>query len=180
MNGGGPIGKSRSTAMVWDSVYFSSPCSPWRRPMPESFHPPMGASTEPHAAAYAAEGILSPYLVQPDAFRLGPLVRAVTERLAERRVDLQLGPVRVVLRGTALLIAGECISLTETEAKLFATLAGKPNVVFAKDYLLRTVWPPTVSDPHTVEVGIARLRKRLGTHGEAIISVRRRGYTLRT
>jgi uroporphyrinogen-III synthase len=33
------------------------------------------------AQVAAAEGLLSPHLVQPDAFRLGPLVRAVTERL---------------------------------------------------------------------------------------------------
>lgn len=132
------------------------------------------------AEAAAAEGILSPHLVQPDAFRLGPLVRAVTERLTERRVALQFGQTPVVLRGTALFIAGECISLTETEAKLFATLAEKPNVVFAKEHLLSSVWPRTVTDVHVVEVGIARLRKRLGPHGEAIRSVHRRGYTLRT
>lgn len=130
--------------------------------------------------AAAVEGVLSSHLVQPDAFRLGPLVRAVTERLTERRVALHLGQTPVVLRGTALFIAGDCIDLSETEAKLFATLAGKPNFVFAKEQLLKAVWPRTLTDVHAVEVGIARLRKRLGAHGEAIRSVHRRGYTLRT
>jgi hypothetical protein len=38
-------------AMVCASVYFRMPCSPWRRPTPESFMPPIGASIEPQAAA---------------------------------------------------------------------------------------------------------------------------------
>lgn len=37
------------------------------------------------AEAAADAGLQSPHLVQPDAFRLGPLVRAVTERLTQRR-----------------------------------------------------------------------------------------------
>jgi uroporphyrinogen-III synthase len=131
------------------------------------------------ADAAAAEGLLSPHLVQPDAYRLGPLVRAVSERLAERRVTVQLGPALMVLAGTSVSVGGDQLLLTDTEARLLATLAGRPNAVFTKEYLLRTVWGGDVTDPHTVEVGIARLRKRLGRHGGAVRSIHRRGYTLR-
>ena len=127
----------------------------------------------------ATEGLLSPHLVQPDAFRLGPLIRAVTERLTDRRVTIQVGPTSMTLAGNAVLVAGEYLSLTDTEARLLATLAARPNTVFTKEHLLRTVWTGTVADVHTVEVGIARLRKRLGPHGAAVRSVHRRGYTLR-
>jgi DNA-binding response OmpR family regulator len=132
------------------------------------------------AEAAAAGGLLSPHLVQPDAFRLGPLVRAVTERLTQQRLTLQLGPSPVVLSGNAVFVAEECISLTGVEARLLATLAGRPNVVFSKELLLQTVWSGTSTDPHTVEIAIGRLRKRLGSHGDAIQSVQRRGYALRT
>jgi uroporphyrinogen-III synthase len=131
------------------------------------------------AEVAAAAGLLSPHLVQPDAFRLGPLVRAVTERLAQHRLTVQLGPASMVLSGNAVLAGGECISLSDIEARLLATLAGRPNAVFSKEHLLRTVWSGAITDPHTVEVGIARLRKRLGSHGDVIHSVQRRGYTLR-
>jgi uroporphyrinogen-III synthase len=131
------------------------------------------------AEAAAAEGLLSPHLVQPDAFRLGPLVRAVTERLAQRRFTVQLGPVSMVLSGNAVFVGGECISLSDVEARLLATLAGRPNAVLSKEHLLRTVWSGMITDPHTVEVGVARLRRRLGPHGDAIRSVPRRGYALR-
>ena len=127
----------------------------------------------------AAEGLLSPNLIQPDTFRLGPMVRAVTDRLTGRRVTLQISPSSMVLSGNTVIISGQCISLTDTEARLLSTLARHPNIVFTKERLLQTVWPNTAADAHTVEVGIARLRKRLGSHGESIHSVHRRGYTLR-
>lgn len=126
-----------------------------------------------------AEGLLSPHLVQPDAYRLGPLVRAVAERLVERRVTVPLGPAVMVLAGTSVTVGDDRLVLTDTEARLLATLAGRPNAVFTKEHLLRAVWGGEVTDPHTVEVGIARLRKRLGRHGSAIRSIHRRGYTLR-
>ncbi len=131
------------------------------------------------AEAAAGEGLLSPYLVQPDAYRLGPLVRAVAERLASRRVTVELGTGTMVLSGHAVLICGEQVALSDTEARLLATLAQRPNAVLSKERLLRTVWGGEAHDPHTVEVAVARLRKRLGPHGGAVRSVHRRGYTLR-
>ena len=131
------------------------------------------------AEAAATERLLSPHLVQPDAFRLGPLVRAVTERLTDRRTTLRLGSISMTLSGNVVFLGGECVSLTDTESRLLSTLAGRPNAVFTKENLLRTVWAGTVADTHTVEVGIARLRKRLGPYGKAVRSVHRRGYTLR-
>jgi uroporphyrinogen-III synthase len=128
----------------------------------------------------AREGLHSTHLVQPDAFRLGPLVRAVTERLEERRVTVELGPTAMVLSGNAVLAEDDSVSLTDTEARLLATLAARPNAVVTKEELLRTVWPGAVGNLHAVEVGIARLRKRLGPHGAAIRVVHRRGYTLRS
>lgn len=76
-------------------------------------------------------------------------------------------------------VAGEMVNLSETEARLLTTLASHPNVVFTKEQLLRTVWATESTDPHAVEVGIARLRRRLGVHGDVVKSVHRRGYTLR-
>jgi DNA-binding winged helix-turn-helix (wHTH) protein len=51
--------------------------------------------------------------------------------------------------------------------------------VIAKVDLLTEVWSDRTADPHVVEVAVARLRHRLGTHGSSIESVHRRGYTLR-
>jgi uroporphyrinogen-III synthase len=48
----------------------------------------------------------------------------------------------------------------------------------SKARLARTVWGPTESDEHVVEVTVARLRKRLGPLGRGIETVMRRGYRL--
>lgn len=127
----------------------------------------------------AAEGILSDHLVQPDAWRLGPLVRAVSDRLEARAVTVGIGGTEAVLKGTVATLDGRAILLTDTEARLLATLAGRPNVVFTKDTLLQAVWGRGAEDPHLVEVAVARLRRRLGPHGRAVAAVHRRGYTLR-
>ena len=132
------------------------------------------------AEVAANQNLLSPYLVQPDAFRLGPMVRVVTERLTERALTIHIGPSAMVLSGHAVLISGDSIGLSGTEARLLAALAERPNVVLTKEHLLKEVWGGAANDAHTVEVGIARLRKRLGPHGSCILSIPRRGYTLRT
>ena len=48
---GAPTGRRCSTAIVCGSVSLRIPCSPWRRPRPDAFMPPIGASTEAQAAA---------------------------------------------------------------------------------------------------------------------------------
>jgi uroporphyrinogen-III synthase len=127
----------------------------------------------------ASAGLTSEHLVVPAAWRLGPLVRAVADRLVARRVGVQIGGVEVVLSGTVVAINGEAIELSDIEARLLATLAARPNVVIAKADLLTEVWRDRAADPHVVEVAVARLRHRLGAHGPAVESVHRRGYTLR-
>jgi uroporphyrinogen-III synthase len=125
-------------------------------------------------------GLASEHLVVPAAWRLGPLVRAVAERLIEHRLEVGLAGADVVVSGTVVTVNGEPVTLTDVEARLLATLAARPNVVFAKTDLLSEVWGDSTADPHAVEVAVARLRRRLGTHGSAVESVHRRGYMLRS
>ena len=132
------------------------------------------------AEVAVANGLDSPHLVVPAKFRIGPLVRAVADRLAERIVRVTLGGATVAIAGTGGTIDGEPFTMTDTEARLLAELAARPNVVRAKSDLLAAVWGDQGADPHLVEVAIARVRRRLGRHGAAIASVHRRGYVLRT
>jgi uroporphyrinogen-III synthase len=125
------------------------------------------------------EGIASDHLVVPAAFRLGPMVRAVTDRLVDRAVRVRLGGHELTLSGNHLCIDDTDQLLTDTEARLLGALAARPNVVWAKRDLAVTVWRDAETDPHTVEVAVARLRRRLGPLGPSIASVHRRGYVLR-
>jgi uroporphyrinogen-III synthase len=131
------------------------------------------------AEAADALGLVSPYLVQPEVFRLGPMVRAVTERLTQRQRTLRIGATTMTLSGTAVIFGNEALSLTHREARILATLARRPGSVVSKEHLLRYAWADTNADQHTVEVAVARLRKRLDPYAISVCSVRRRGYTLR-
>lgn len=124
-------------------------------------------------------GVASEHMVVPAAFRLGPLVRAVSDRLVERQVSLELPSGHLVLAGTTVHIDGEAVELSDIEARLLGVLARQPNIVVSKVELMREVWGDSALDPHVVEVTVARLRRRLGAHATAIASVHRRGYAVR-
>lgn len=127
----------------------------------------------------AAHGLASPHVVVPRTWRLGPLVRAVAERLAERTVTVDLDGATMTISGTVVTVDDASVVLTDTEARVLTVLASEPNVVHAKADLLRRVWRDETADPHVVEVVVNRLRRRLGPSGATISAVYRRGYTLR-
>lgn len=114
-------------------------------------------------------------LVVPSASRLGPVVRAVSDRLVER--SCQVG--QLVITGNVVRCGERRVELSDIEARILAVLADRPGAVVSKVELLRDVWGDVDADPHVVEVAIGRLRRRLGPDGVSVASVPRRGYVLR-
>lgn len=75
-------------------------------------------------------------------------------------------------------VAGRELDLTYLEFELLAHLVAHPHRVHTRDQLVTTVWGyGHVGDGRTVDVHIARLRRKLGAeHRTAIRTVRRVGY----
>ncbi|GGW83269.1 winged helix-turn-helix domain-containing protein [Streptomyces lomondensis] len=75
-------------------------------------------------------------------------------------------------------VAGRPLDLTYLEFELLAHLVAHPGRVHTRDQLVGTVWGyGHVGDGRTVDVHIARLRRKLGPeHRAAIRTVRRVGY----
>jgi DNA-binding response OmpR family regulator len=75
-------------------------------------------------------------------------------------------------------VAGRPLDLTYLEFELLAHLVAHPGRVHTRDQLVGTVWGyGHVGDGRTVDVHIARLRRRLGAeHRDTIRTVRRIGY----
>ncbi|MFD3543304.1 winged helix-turn-helix domain-containing protein [Streptomyces sp. NPDC058662] len=75
-------------------------------------------------------------------------------------------------------VDGEVLDLTYLEFELLAHLVQHPHRVHSRDQLVTTVWGyGHVGDGRTVDVHIARLRRKLGAaHRGAIQTVRRVGY----
>ncbi|MEU3844226.1 winged helix-turn-helix domain-containing protein [Streptomyces sp. NPDC028635] len=75
-------------------------------------------------------------------------------------------------------VDGRQLDLTYLEFELLAHLVANPHRVHTRDQLVTTVWGyGHVGDGRTVDVHVARLRRKLGAeHRKAIQTVRRVGY----
>ncbi|WP_221351845.1 winged helix-turn-helix domain-containing protein [Streptomyces beigongshangae] len=88
-------------------------------------------------------------------------------------------PVRIdPVRRTAS-VDGRPLDLTYLEFELLSHLVAHPHRVHTRDQLVTTVWGyGHVGDGRTVDVHVARLRRKLGAeHRNTIRTVRRVGYT---
>src|SRR5437763_10017392 len=98
------------------------------------------------AEVAAEEGLASADVVVPRTWRLGPLVRAVTERLVARTITLDVDDTAVAIAGNLVTFGETSVVLTDTEARVLTVLAAQPNVVHAKSDLLRLVWRDETAD----------------------------------
>ncbi|MGW7053440.1 winged helix-turn-helix domain-containing protein [Streptomyces sp. NPDC054887] len=88
------------------------------------------------------------------------------------------GPVRIDGAERTAAVDGRELDLTYLEFELLAHLVAHPHRVHTRDHLVSTVWGyGHVGDGRTVDVHIARLRRKLGAeHRASIRTIRRVGY----
>ncbi len=125
------------------------------------------------ATPFRAVGV--PVLV-PDRYRLGALIRTVTERLAHDtvpRVETECGPL--VIRGSAAVMNGRVLPLGPGPRAVLGRLVDAGGRVVSRPELLAAL--PGAEDAHAVEVTVNRLRTALG-HPHLVRTVTRRGYRL--
>jgi two-component system phosphate regulon response regulator PhoB len=106
------------------------------------------------------------YVVKPFSPReLVARVRAVLrrqERVAEKRVVVEAGSVRLDSRTQEVIVRGQPVELSTLEFKLLYYLASHPRHVFNRDRLLDEVWGrDRFVTPRTVDVHIRRLREKI-------------------
>ena len=114
--------------------------------------------------------------VQPERFRLGPLVQLLCRELPGRARALPIAGHRVEIRGHAVLIDGVLRPVPPAGMALLRALSRRPGWVVARAELLRAL-PGAGRDEHAVETAMARLRTALGTP-KLIQTVVKRGYRL--
>ncbi|CAL9568235.1 hypothetical protein SUDANB150_04744 [Streptomyces sp. enrichment culture] len=114
--------------------------------------------------------------VQPERFRLGPLVQLLCQELPARARALPVAGHRLEIRGHAVLVDGELRTVPPAGMSLLRALARRPGWVVPRAELLRAL-PGTGRDEHAVETAMARLRTSLGTP-KLIQTVVKRGYRL--
>lgn len=123
------------------------------------------------------------YLVLVPADQQPPFPVAVPDPAPAPAQSTAAGPggdplVRVDTARRTAAVDGRELDLTYLEFELLAHLVAHPHRVHTRDQLVTTVWGyGHVGDGRTVDVHIARLRRKLGAgHRDAIQTVRRVGY----
>lgn len=124
------------------------------------------------------------YIVKP--FRVSEVkarVRAVLRRCASPAS----APASALLHHEGLTLNtetkvcelnGQPVSLTRTELEILALLLAHPGRVYAREDIMKRVWPQdTMAMDRTVDVNIARLRKKIGPYAACIRSRSGFGYT---
>lgn len=114
--------------------------------------------------------------VQPERFRLGPLVQLLCQELPGRARAMPIAGHRVEIRGHAVLVDGELRPVPPAGMSLLRALCRRPGWVVSRSDLLRAL-PGAGRDEHAVETAMARLRSSLGTP-KLIQTVVKRGYRL--
>jgi uroporphyrinogen-III synthase len=109
---------------------------------------------------------------------IGALSNLLGASLGDRAAPITLNGVAVLLTESGALVDGEAVQLSPREYALFCELVRQRRRVVSKTELRVAAWEDAADD-HVVEVTVGRLRKRLGAAGPGIVSVPRRGYTLR-
>lgn len=86
--------------------------------------------------------------------------------------------ISVDLERRSASVDGKPLDLTYLEFELLAHLTEHPQRVHTRDHLVSVVWGyGHVGDGRTVDVHVARLRRKLGAaHRDSIVTVRRVGY----
>ncbi|MFF5469695.1 uroporphyrinogen-III synthase [Streptomyces achromogenes] len=114
--------------------------------------------------------------VQPERFRLGPLVQLLCQELPSRARVLPVAGHRVEIRGHAVLVDGDLKPVPPAGMSLLRALSRRPGWVVPRADLLKAL-PGAGRDEHAVETAMARLRTALGAP-KLIQTVVKRGYRL--
>ncbi|MYS24067.1 Transcriptional regulatory protein, C terminal, partial [Streptomyces sp. DvalAA-14] len=107
-----------------------------------------------------------------------PAPAPAAPELPQGAADADDAPVRIDSERRTAVVEGRQLDLTYLEFELLAHLVAHPHRVHSRDQLVTTVWGyGHVGDGRTVDVHVARLRRKLGAaHRGSIVTVRRVGY----
>lgn len=127
--------------------------------------------------AGADDSMTRPVQIEEFVARVKALARRVAPEPQHARV--RAGPIDIDLDRWTVAVGGNPIRLTKKEFRLLQVLLEAKGRVLSRDALLERAWSHSSIhglDTRTVDVHIGRLRRKLGTAGRNIITVRNVGF----
>ena len=122
------------------------------------------------------------YVVKPFSYPvLLAKVKAMIRRAGRggREALLKKGDLEMNLEARTIKLKGRQVKLTSKEFDLLRTLVSNPGRLLSLNSLLEAVWgynTADYNDPHTVEVHVSNLRRKIGAFGKRIQAVAGHGY----
>ncbi|EIT84817.1 DNA-binding response regulator [Fictibacillus macauensis ZFHKF-1] len=110
--------------------------------------------------------------------RIRNLLKRSSAELTMKSSDtLEAGGIRIVLHERKVWVNDEEVMMTFREFDLLCLLLKYPSRVFTRDELLEAVWGfEFIGHTRAVDIMIQRLRKKLGTYSQGIVSIYGVGY----
>lgn len=146
------------------------------RPLVAAFRQRVATAAVGPVTAAPLEAVgLRPWV--PDRFRMGALIKLVTDNLSRRqirRVETSAGPIE--LRGRTMTLAGEELCLAPAAMLLFRALFDAGGAVVPREALARLLSQSGSS--HALDMAVNRLRSALPSP-DLVQTVVKRGYRLR-
>lgn len=128
----------------------------------------------------ADDCLMKPVVPEELLLRVGAILRRLTGPALVPRGRLTAGPLVLDLTSHAVQVDGVEVELTATEFRLLSALLKEPGRVQTRAQLLESVWRSTGTiHSRTLDMHIQRLRRKLGTAGSCVETVRGTGYRLR-
>lgn len=125
----------------------------------------------------ADDYICKPFRISEVLARVKAVLRrnSVKEPIPGNRDCIAFGELVLNQETKRACIAGVDIALTKKEFEVLQMLLRKPGRVFSREEILASVWPDDVNVlERSIDVNMARLRKKLGIYAGNIVS--RSGY----
>lgn len=122
------------------------------------------------------------YLVKPfGIMEMISRIKAVMRRYQTDAPKKQLKQDQLILdlEQRTVCVEGQRVVLTYKEFELLHLFLSQPGFVFTREQMLASVWNSEyIGETRTVDMHVRTLRKKLGTYGHLIKTVRNVGYRL--
>ena len=128
----------------------------------------------------ADDYISKPFSPRQLVARIQAVLRRTQREPEERPQDRhQVGPILVDTSSHEVYVRGAAVGLTLAEFRLLLSLVTNPGRVMSRDQLLDKITAgESVIIDRNVDVHVRSVRKKLGTDGDMIVTVRGIGYKL--
>ncbi|ASB48923.1 response regulator transcription factor [Alkalitalea saponilacus] len=107
-------------------------------------------------------------------------VKAILNRaskLGKKEENITIGEMMIDVFSKKVMVKGQTVILTKKEFEILLLLAGNIGKVFSRETIMDYVWKDdVVVNDRTIDVHIARLRKKMADYGKAFVNRSGHGY----